>query len=496
MARTRFVLLVLALAAAGVTARSNPATLIDAVRAGNRDAVRALLRGSVDVNAPERDGTTALHYAAQVDDVEAAQMLLKAGARADAANRHGSTPLSLAAINGSAAMIGALLDAGAAANGVVANGQTVLMTAARSGNPAAVRLLLDRGANVAAQEDLLGETALMWAASENHAEVVSLLIARGADPNATSKALSFPKDRFGLEGVLTILPRGGWPALMYAARDGANRAAAALVDGGAAVNAADVEGTTPLLRAIQNAHWDTAAVLLEKGADPNLADSTGTAALYAAVDMSSLGEVYGRPARKVTDRLSALDVIGLLLERGANPNAKLRQPTLTRAHTPGDPVLGDGTTPLMRAAKHGDHRAMSLLLARGADVTLTQRSGGTALMFACGLGRGQSAFAEDVGTEADMLKAVQLAIQHGADVNVANGQGGTPAHFAAQAGFDSIITLLAERGASLDAKDKQGRVPADLARGVGVRGRAGGPAILRPRPAALIEKLLAARPAP
>jgi ankyrin repeat protein len=117
-------------------------------------------------------------------------------------------------------------------------------------------------------------------------------------------------------------------------------------------------------------------------------------------------------------------------------------------------------------------------------------------MFACGLGRGQSAFAEDVGTEADMFKAAQLAIEHGADVNVANAQGGTPAHFAAQAGFDSIITLLAGRGASLDAKDKQGRVPADLARGVGVRGRAGGPAILRPSTAALIEKLLAARPAP
>ena len=80
--------------------------------------------------------------------------------------------------------------------------------------------LLDRGADVNAREDALGETALMWAAAENHAEVASL-VARGADVNARSKALTFQKDRFGLEGVLTILPRGNWTPLMYAAREGA-----------------------------------------------------------------------------------------------------------------------------------------------------------------------------------------------------------------------------------------------------------------------------------
>jgi ankyrin repeat protein len=491
MTRHRALVLVVALLAAGVSASSNTATLVEAVRSGNQEAVRTLLRGRVDVNAAEPDGTTALHYAVQGDDLETVKLLLKAGAKAAAVNRHGSTPLALAAVNGNAAMVALLLDAGADANTVVSKGQTVLMTAARTGNAAAVQVLLDRGANVAAQEELLGENALMWAASENHADVVALLVKRGADPNATSKVLSFPKDRFGLEGVLTILPRGGWPALMYAARDGGDRAAAALVDAGASVNVADAEGTTPLIRAIQNAHYDTAAVLLEKGADPNLVDSTGMGALYAAVDMNTLGEVYGRPARKVNDRHTALDVIALLLEKGADANARLRAPTLTRAHTPGEPTLGDGTTPLMRAAKHGDHRAMRLLLAKGADVSAAQRSGGTALMFACGLGRGTSAFAEDVGVEADMFKAAQLAIEHGADVNLANGQGGTAAHFAAQSGFESVIALLAQHGARLDVKDKQGRVPADLARGVGVRGRAGGPAILHPKTAELIEKLLA-----
>ena len=492
MRRSRFFLLAAAIVAAGVSASTDSLPLADAVKARDREAVRALIRSRVNVNAAEADGTTPLHWAAQNDDGEIAGLLLAAGADAKAANRYGSTPLSLAAVNGSAAMTRRLLDAGADANTVLSRGQTVLMTAARTGNRETVQLLLDRGANVAAQEAMLGENALMWAASENHGDVVRLLISRGADPNVRSTALSFPKDRFGLEGVLTILPKGGWPPLMYAARDGGADAARALAEMGAELNAVDAESTTALVRAIQNSHYDTAAVLVELGADPNIADTSGMAALYAAVDMSSLGEVYGRPPRRVNDRRTALDVITQLLEHGANPNAQLRTATLTRAHTPGEPVLGEGTTPLMRAAKHGDHRAMAILLAHGADIAVTQKSGGTALMFACGFGRGQSAFAEDVGVEADFLKSAQMAIERGADVTAVNTQGGTAVHYAAQAGFDSVVTLLAQRGANLTLKDKQGRTPADLARGVGVRGRAGGPAVLHLETAALIERLIAA----
>ena len=126
-----------------------------------------------------------------------------------------------------------------------------------------------------------------------------------------------------------------------------------------------------------------------KGADPNLADSTGMTALYAAVDMNTLGEVYGRPARQQeSDDSTALDLIKLMLKNGANPNAQLKSPTLYRAHTPGEPTLGEGATPLMRAAKNGDAAAMRLLLDNGADPALPQKNHTTALMMAAGFGRG------------------------------------------------------------------------------------------------------------
>jgi hypothetical protein len=105
----------------------------------------------------------------------------------------------------------------------------------------------------------------------------------------------------------------------------------------------------------------------------NITDTAGMAALYAAVDMNTLGEVYGRPARKSTSQVSALELMKILLAHHADPNAQLKSNTLQRAHTPGEPLLGAMTTPLMRAAKNGDYEAIRVLLDHGADPALTQR---------------------------------------------------------------------------------------------------------------------------
>ena len=480
------------LSAVTLSAGGSELRLIDAVKAGDRQAVRALLAPSTSaaiVNVPDADGTTALHWAVRADDPDTARLLVGAGANANAANRYGVTPLSLAAANANAAIVRLLIDAGADARATLRDGETILMAASRTGNPDAVALILSHGADVNAREQSLGETALMWAAAENHPEAVKLLVDRGADVNARSSDLAWPKDRFGLEGVLTILPHGRWTPLMYAARQGALAAARTLAGAGADLSLTDPDGTTATVVAIINGHYDVAAMLVEKGADPNIADTAGMAALYAAVDMKTLGEVYGRPARTPASQVSALDLMSVLLAHGADPNAQLKSNALQRAHTPGEPLLGEMATPLMRAAKHGDFAAIRLLLDHGADPALAQRNHTTALMFAAGRGRGQGVFTKDIGTERDLLQAVALLVRHGVDVNAFNDNGQTAMHFAAQAS-DDIVRYLAAHGAKLDPRDKQGHTPVDLALGIGARGRAGGPAPVRQGTAALLRQLM------
>jgi uncharacterized protein len=482
--------LLAALTALTLTAGLNETRLEQAIKSGDKQTAQSLLKQGADVNASDPDGTTPLHWAVESGDTEMAQMLLRAGANPKARNRYGVTPLSLAAGNGNGGLLALLLKAGADPAATLPNGQTILMTAARAGNAEAVRLLIERGSDVNARESTYGETALMWAAAQNHPAAVQLLLEHGAQIDARSDELKYEQDRFGLEGVMTILPRGHWTALMYAARQGSLEAAHVLLDAGAGRDLTDPDGTTALVLAIINAHYDTAALMVEKGADPNIGDTAGMAALYAAVDMNTLGEVYGRPARPSKDKLTAPDLIRILLDHGANPNAQLLTPTLARAHTPGESTLAEGSTPLMRAAKNGDAAAMHLLLDHGADPSLAQKNHTTALMLAAGLGRGQGVFAKDYATEKELLEAVKVLVERGVDVNAANDNGQTAMHFAVRAS-DDIVRYLAAHGAGLDIKDKRGHTPIDVAMGMGVRGRAGGPVEVRQATAALVRQLMA-----
>jgi uncharacterized protein len=445
-----------------------------------------------DVNLADADGTTPLAWAVYNDDLPAAQRLLHAGANPNIANRYGVTPLSLAATNRNADMAEALLKAGADANAKLPGGQTLLMTAARTGNPKIVQLLIEHGADVNAKGEEYGETALVWAAKENHAEAAEVLIAHGADVNARTIPLQRAKDRFGLEGVLTILPHGSWTPLMYAARQGSLETARALVERGATLNLTDPDGSTALLLAIINSHYDTAALLVEKGTDPNIADSSGMAALYAAVDMSTLGEVYGHPARPNPSKLTAVDLIKVLLEHGSDPNARLKTGATQRAHTPGEFTLGEGSTPMMRAAKNGDTAAIRLLLEHGADPNLRQKNGTTALMFAAGLGYGTGTFANDYASTAELLESVKVLVAAGADINAVSDAGQTPLHFGATAS-DDIVKFLAANGAKLDIKDKAGRTPVEMALGIGLHGHAGGPPTVREGTANLLRQLMSAQ---
>jgi ankyrin repeat protein len=399
--------------------------------------------------------------------MEAAKLLLQAGANVKLADRYGITPLKLAAENGSAAMIEILLKAGADANTTLPNGETTLMTAAHTGKPDAISMLLTHGAKPNERESRFGETAMMWAAAENNGAAIRVLADGGGELNAKSKLMEFPEFKFLTSGMVsTALPKGGWTPLMYAARQGSMDSARALIEAGANPNLTDPDGTTATIIAIINAHFDLAAMMAEKGADLNVADTSGMTALYAAVDMHTLAPMLSRPAPKVVDKLDAAALVPVLLKHGADPNLRLKKPIIGRHHDNGDASMGEGTTPLMRAAKSADHAVIRSLLEGGANPALTQKDYSNVTMILIN-GRGAS-------NESAILETIKLCIERGLDVDAFNANGQTLLHLAVQRGNNSIVRYLAENGAKLDMKNKQGRTPMDLALGVGAT--PGGPA--------------------
>jgi len=373
-------------------------------------------------DAPSTDGTTALHRAVSVGDFAKAESLIRAGSDVNAVSRYGVTPLSLAAAGGNARLLDMLFKSGAdarKADVALHDGRTLLMLAARTGNLDAVRLLLSNGENANAVETRTGTTALMWAALENRAETVRALVKAGADVNARSKVTAYPHTPPGVIGDAleegysyvgqTVLPKGGWTSLMYAARQGALDAARALAEGGADLNIADQDGTPALTFAIINGHYDLAALLVDRGADVNRADRTGATPLYSAVDMHTLVTSFGRPElpRAVTD--GSVDAARMLLAHGADPNKPLRTKVLKRTYQAGDARLAEGSTPLMRAAKASDVLMMQILVDAGADVDKTNAAGDTALHLA-----------------ANQPWAVRLLATAGASPDIKNGKGQTP----------------------------------------------------------------------
>jgi ankyrin len=481
-----------ALLLAGAAPVSAEPALVDAARAGDTDAAMALIGSGADVDAPEPNGTTALHYAVYRSDVALVERLLDAGANANAINMFGSTPMAEAALIGDAAIVGRLLDAGADPDSPNPDGQTALMIAARGGELEAARLLLRRGAEVDAVEQYGGQTALMWAAAECHPELVRELIQHGADVDARGAVRDWQR-RIHSEPRPKDMHRGGFSPLLYAARQGCTEAARALVEGGADINLTDPDRTSPLIVAMMSFHFDTAAYLIEAGADLDLWDLYGHSPVYVAVDMNVIPD-GGRPDIPSEDAHSALDVLALLLERGANPNLqlKLRPPYRNVIFDRGgDNILSAGATPLLRAAKAGDNDAIRLLLAHGALVDLANADGVSPLMTAAGMGHGANPTRGRYKTESDGVESIELLVAAGADVDARNAQGQTALHAAAQKGWTEVVRTLAANGANLRVEDGAGVTPLQIASGDYEVGRFGGAVEPHPETAAALEALIA-----
>jgi ankyrin repeat protein len=487
-------------------AAADDTRLADAAMKRDITAVRALLTQKVDVNAPDAQGTPALHWAVRVDDIDMARLLLGAAADASLANRYGVTPFTLAVSNGSPAMMRLLLDAGADANSVDPAGETMLMIAARVGVLEAVQLLLERGAVVDAKDGTYQQTALMLAVRENHPAIVKLLIDRGADVNAKTRTGPTPQwvlpnsvpgfghgigiVRGGLppRGLRVPIP-GSMTPLLYAARDGRVEPARLLVAAKADVNMTDANAITPLIMAIVNNRLDVARFLLENGADIHAADWYGRTPLWAAIETRNM-DVDNATFVNSIDRAPFLDLITALLERGADANVRMKEvPPIRRSFLRATGSLSwvdfTGQTPFLTASLAADLTVMRLLLKYGADPNVPTFAGTTPLMAAAGVNWVYDQTFDE--GPAARLEAVQLCHQLGNDVNAVNSMGVTALMGAANRGSDDIITYLAEKGAKLDVKDKEGRSAVSWAEGVFL---ATHPAKPKPSSIALLKRLL------
>lgn len=398
-----------------------------------------------------------LHTAAWNDDLAKIQSLIRAGADVQAANQYGVTPLSLACTNGNAAAVELLLKAGADPNTTLPGGETALMTASRTGNLATVKALLARGADVAAKERR-GQTAIMWAAAEGHAEVVQTLIGAGADFRARLQT--------------------GYTPLFFAVREGKTAVVNTLLKAGENVNStiqteqntryglasgagSPRPGTTPLLLAAANGHFELAADLLDAGADPN-ASIPGYTALHIITWVRKSGGGDNDPSPQGSGNLSSLDFVKTLAQHGANLNARMTKKInvgLTSLNT-------IGATPFLLAARTGDAELMRALAALGADPKLPNADNATPLIVAAGLGTRSPG--EDAGAEAEVLEAVQTALQLGNDINAVDNNGETAMHGAAYKNLPAVVEFLAAKGAKIEIwnqKNKLGWTPLSIAEG-------------------------------
>jgi ankyrin repeat protein len=444
--------IVLAAAAALSGAPAVDSRLADAAQQQDSAKVRALLKQKVDVNAAQVDGTTALEWAVRNDNLETAELLLHAGADPREANRYGVVPMTLACTNGSAAMIRLLLKAGVDANAPGEGGELPIMTAARSGNAEAVKALLAAGASANAKEEKRGQTALMWAAAEGNVEVVEALIEAGADIHAKVDS--------------------GFTPMLFAVREGQVGVVKALLKAGVDVNEGIQParrygskgvhpGTTALILAAVNGHYELGSYLLDHGADPN-AIGPGYTALHTVTWVRKPGGGDNDPAPDGSGHMTSLQFVKALKDHGADLNARMTKKVnvgLTSLNT-------NGATTFLLAARTADAELMRYLAKLGADPKIPNADGANAMIVAAGLGTRSPG--EDAGTESEVVEALQVALDLGVDINAVDKNGETAMHGAAYKNLPGAVDFLAAHGAKIEIwnqKNKQGWTPLTIAEG-------------------------------
>ncbi len=536
----------------------------DAAMRADLDKVRTLLKGGADVNVAQGDGMTALHWSAENRSVEMAAMLIYAGANVESVTRIGGyTPLHLASRSGSAAIVQELLEAGADPTvASSAGGATPLHFAASASSKGSAISLIDHGAEIDARESAWGQTPLMFAASLGRTEIVELLLNRGADVSVTTSSVYLPalqdadraarqrrdkvldgfraqnvsgseswrpsptevqaamessrvdpeesadpeeegedayNEQIGVPGGNSyadlVGTMGGTTALIHAVREGHFETAEVLLDHGADINQPSAgDKTTPLLSATINGYFDLALELLKRGADPRLASTAGTTPLFSAINTRWAPKArYPQQEAHKQQQATHLEVMEALLRSGANPNARLTKHLWFMEYTFSHLGIDtSGATPFWRATHALDVPAMKLLVEYGADPGIpttkgqdrrSRRGGGEDpsglppvpfggpavhpihVAAGHGYGTGYAGYSHRHAPDAWLTTLKYLVEEHGADVNVRDHNGYSPVHNAASRGDIDMIRYLVDKGADVMVVSRRGQTTVDMANG-------------------------------
>jgi ankyrin repeat protein len=472
---------------------------------GDVDLAEALIKAGANPGVVNRNGSTPLWLAATRGDDEMLEALLDAGANANEELPLGRRPLMLAARSGVVDAVRVLLEHGADPNAKeTERGTTALMQAADQGHAEVAELLLKEGADVAAVSAAVmrdGRTAALGQSDDPRIEVrrqtiVSLceqtppdldtlktlvadgstdnmskdevlvkLVTSGEEQSVANICSKFERGNLGFAviagvsdrragtnrapGAASREPDGGeLTALVYAARTGSIDVARVLLEGGADVNQTTRYGWSPLLAATQNQNYQMGKFLVENGADVNLANKGGWTPLYLATDNRNI-EGGDYPTRAAD--MSVLDFISLLLDKGANPNARITESTETRTVFTNQWLDENGATAFLRASQSGDVALMKLLLDHGADPKINTTLDISPLAVAAGVGWVEGVTKERSPEET--VEAVKLLLSLGIDPNLQSATGRTALHGAGHKGATEVVKLLVAAGARLDVRD-------------------------------------------
>jgi ankyrin repeat protein len=506
-----------------------------AARAGEAQATAMLLHAGANIRATTRlGGYTPLLLASQMGHAVAIQLLLQAGADAKSATSNGATALMLASASGAVDAVKALLTAGADVNAKEPSRQETALMFATAGNRLDVmKALIRAGADVKTATKIVDlkpqtnpEEEEFLRAQQRGANAAGARAdgggarpdsegaradAGGAGANAQGGRAGRGRGGRGAGGpdvagvtrqfrfAELVSAQGGLTPLHFAVRHGYADAALLLLDTGADINQASGDNTTPLLMAIVNGHFDLAKVLLDRGADPRRASDNGVTPLYAALNVQWAPKtLYPQPRAYTQQKLSYLDVMKALLDRGVDVNARLTKKVWYSGYNFDLSGVDEiGATPFWRAAYASDLAAMRLLVAHGADPNIptmkpagrprtgdagaregvTDVSGLPAvptggfgvppLHAASGVGYGEGYAANSHrNAPSGWLPAIRYLVEElGADVNAKDHDGNTALHHAAARGDNEVILYLVSKGADVTAVNRAGETTADMANG-------------------------------